>query len=124
MTHKKSPYKTRYVPPTPKLEQEKMITKNKVVSTDEMIDEVILLSNHMNSFVYISTDEHKCFLMEIGAKQFYTFDLTRNDIFKSNDLFGYVKSGINVHTLIKTAISNADFMDWLDGKITRLLDNR
>jgi hypothetical protein len=119
---KKSPYKNRYVPPTPKLEQKKVTKEKKVYNTDDMIDEVVLLSNHMNSFVFVSTEEYKCFLMELGAKQFYTFDLHRNDIFKSNELYSYIKDGVIVHTLVKTALTNKEFMDWLEGKITRMLE--
>ena len=119
----KTPYKNRYVPPSPKLEQKKMPDNTNAVNTDDMIDETILLSNHMKSFVFVSTEEYKCFLMEFREKEFYTFDLARNDIYKTDSLFQYINTTTYCHTLVKMGITNKDFMDWLEGKITRLLES-
>ena len=94
-----------------------------VVNTDDMIDETILLSNHMKSFVFVSTQKHKCFLMEFRENEFYTFDLARNDIYKTGALYQYVTAPTYCHTLVKMGITNKDFMDWLEGKITRLLES-
>ena len=119
---KKSPYKNRYVPPTPKLEQKKVTKEKNAYNTGDMIDETILLSTHMKSFVLVSTAEYKCFLMEFRDKEFYAFDLARNDIYKTDSLFQFVNTTTYCHTLVKMGITNKGFMDWLEGKITRMLE--